>query len=276
VSIDFRECLYALSDVIINRPSPLRVFDQIHMKLPDMLLQAEAASRWFDGRSVLFIGDGDAIGLSMAHLCSNDLLPGKPGHIKVLDFDERVVNSINQFASRLGIAKAISADLYNVADPLPEEYWQEYGAFYTNPPWGASNEGESVISFIDRGVEGLGADGLACVVIGDHRGHPWTHQIQLVVQKHFIDRGFRIAEMLPEFHRYHLDDSPELTSCALLFEGVSIPMLPYGSAALPSERLDNFYGRGAPLKVKYVRDLTNGGKLVTRDVSLEPLHPERR
>jgi hypothetical protein len=59
--IDFRSCLYGLSDVIINRPTPLRLFDQIYMKLPDMLLQAELTARWCDGKSVLYIGDGDAI-----------------------------------------------------------------------------------------------------------------------------------------------------------------------------------------------------------------------
>ena len=38
-------CRNALSDVIINRPPPLRHFDQIYMKLPDMLLQAELIGR---------------------------------------------------------------------------------------------------------------------------------------------------------------------------------------------------------------------------------------
>jgi len=46
MSIDFRECLYGLSDVIMNRPKLLRTFDQIYMKLPDMLLQAELTARW--------------------------------------------------------------------------------------------------------------------------------------------------------------------------------------------------------------------------------------
>jgi hypothetical protein len=31
------------------------------MKLPDMLLQAEIIGRWFAGKNVVFIGDGDAI-----------------------------------------------------------------------------------------------------------------------------------------------------------------------------------------------------------------------
>ena len=86
-SIDFRGCLYALSDVIINRPTPLRVFDQIYMKLPDMLLQAELISRWFNEKRVAFIGDGDAVALTLAHLSSQDLLRGRPERIEVFDFD---------------------------------------------------------------------------------------------------------------------------------------------------------------------------------------------
>jgi hypothetical protein len=46
-TLDFRACLNALSDVVINRPPPLRHFDQIYVKLPDMLLQAEHIRGWF-------------------------------------------------------------------------------------------------------------------------------------------------------------------------------------------------------------------------------------
>ncbi len=97
--MDFRSCLYGLSDVIINRPTPLRVFDQIYMKLPDMLLQAELTARWCDGKTVLFIGDGDAIALAMMHLSNQKQIKGQPKHATVLDFDERIVNSVIELAS---------------------------------------------------------------------------------------------------------------------------------------------------------------------------------
>ncbi len=132
--IDFRSCLYALSDVFINRPKPLRTFDHIYMKLPDMLLQAELTARWCDGKSVLFIGDGDAIALSMMHLAYQGHIKGKPSHVTVLDFDERIVNSINHFARTYSLADRIHAELYNVAEPLPRDHWAKYDAFYTNPP----------------------------------------------------------------------------------------------------------------------------------------------
>jgi predicted methyltransferase len=269
-SIDFRACLDALSDVITNRPRPLRAFDQIHMKLPDMLLQTEFISRRFAGKSAMFVGDGDAIGLSLVHLSQLDLLPHTPARVTVLDFDERVVNSVNHFGRKYGIDDRIRAELYNVADPLPEQHWQAYDAFYTNPPWGASNDGESVCSFVARGIEATGSRGLGCIVIGDHPEHSWTHRVQLVVQRYVMDRGFRMAAMLPEFHHYHLDDDPQLTSCCMVIMRDGGSKIPYASEPLPSERLQNFYGADSPLKIRYVRDLLNGDKLETNDVRLEP------
>jgi predicted methyltransferase len=266
-SINFRDCLYALSDVIINRPKPLRVFDQIYMKLPDMLLQAELISRWFDKKQALFVGDGDAIGLSLMHLASQHLLHGSPEHITVLDFDERVINSVRVFAEDYRLEDRIHAELYNVADALPEKHWQNYDAFYTNPPWGASNDGSSVVSFVERGIEGVRGHALGCIVIGDHRDYPWTHSVQHRAQSLLLQHHFRIAEMVPEFHQYHLDDAPDLQSCSLLVARDNTEVeTSYESRPLAPERLENFYGAESPLEIRYIRDMTNGGKLMTRFV----------
>lgn len=270
-SIDFRACLYALSDVIINRPKPLRIFDQIYMKLPDMLLQAELISRWFDNKRALFVGDGDAIGLSLMHLANRKLLADSPKQITVLDFDERVINSIRVFAEDYHLEDRIYGELYNVADPLPERHWHSYDAFYTNPPWGASNDGSSVASFVERGIEGMRARALGCIVIGDHHDYPWTHAVQHRTQSLLLQHDFRIAEMVPEFHQYHLDDAPELQSCSLLVARNNEECEKgYASKPLEPERLRNFYGAKSPLKIRYIRDLTNGGKLMTHDVKMEP------
>jgi predicted methyltransferase len=59
--VDLREAVNAVSDVVQNRPRPLREFDQIHMKTGDMVLQSEAVADWSDGKRLAFIGDGDAI-----------------------------------------------------------------------------------------------------------------------------------------------------------------------------------------------------------------------
>lgn len=267
--IDFRESLYALSDVIMNRPPPLRTFDQIYMKLPDMLLQAELIGRWFDKKDVVFIGDGDAIALTCVHLAAQGQLASSPKRVCVLDFDERVKNSINRFASTHALTDKIQAELYNVADPLPPQHWQQYDAFYCNPPWGKANHGSSVLAFIDRGIEAVKGNALGCIVIGDHKDRLWTHSVQVETQKRLLERGFRIAEMLPEFHHYHLDDDPELTSCSMIAERQAAVSPAYTSAPINNTERANFYGTENPLRIHYIRDLRNGGKMETRDIKTE-------
>ncbi len=64
--LDLRKAVNAVSDVIQNRPLPLREFDQIYMKAGDMVMQAENMARRFDGKDLLFVGDVDAISLCIA------------------------------------------------------------------------------------------------------------------------------------------------------------------------------------------------------------------
>src|SRR5258707_13525671 len=212
-TIDLRNCLNAISDVVNNRPRPIREFDQIFMKTADMLLQTEHVGRLFDGKNVVFVGDGDAIGLCLAHLHNLKLLEHGPNKVHVLDFDERVVLSIRSFADRFQIKDRVTAELYNVADPLPRAHWEKFDCFYTNPPFGASNDGRSVEAFLRRGIEAVGADALGCLVAADDPNFGWTRTVLFATQRFAMQNGFAISELLPEFHHYHLDDSPELTSC---------------------------------------------------------------
>src|SRR5208282_2788893 len=98
--IDLRSAINAISDVIQNRPRPLREFDQIYMKAGDMVLQSELVANWSSGRNLAFMGDGDAISVCVAYLHHRAILDYGPTHITVLDFDERIVNAINRFAER--------------------------------------------------------------------------------------------------------------------------------------------------------------------------------
>ncbi len=61
--LDLRRAINAVSDVIQNRPQPLREFDQIYMKAGDMVLQTSLIAQRFSGRKLLFMGDGDSISL---------------------------------------------------------------------------------------------------------------------------------------------------------------------------------------------------------------------
>jgi predicted methyltransferase len=71
--IDLKEAINAISDVVQNRPRPLRQVDQIYMKTGDMVLQSELIAKWADGKKLAFIGDGDAISISVALLTKHVL-----------------------------------------------------------------------------------------------------------------------------------------------------------------------------------------------------------
>ena len=253
-NLDIHQTFNALSDVVVNRPPPLREFDQIYMKISDMLLQAELLSRWVEGKSVVCIGDGDALGLTLVHLEAKRVLKRGPEHVHVLDFDERIVNSINTFAITNQLQGKISADLYNVADPLPVAHIAKFEAFYTNPPFGASNGGRSVEAFLKRGDEALAAGGTACVVVADDPARAWTKEVIRGAQRYLLDNGFVFSELLPQFHKYHLDDDPELTSCTMIAVRDGEEGVKSQSKALPKEYLKSFYGKCSSLKVRYVRD----------------------
>jgi len=249
--VDLRKAINAVSDVVQNRPRPLRVFDQIHMKTGDMVLQSEMIADWADGKRLAFIGDGDAISVCVAYLQTRDVLNFGPSQITVFDFDERTVEAVKNFADRERIPN-LDAILYNVLDPMVPE--QHYDCFYTNPPWGASNNGESVNVFIERGMEATGHAGEGVVVIADDDELEWPKRVLASVQGFAAGQGFYVSRMQRKLHEYHLDDAPELKSCNLYLAALpgNVPSAP-SAAITDGKRLDNFYGLSQRPTVRYVR-----------------------
>ena len=238
--VDLRKAINAVSDVVQNRPRPLRVFDQIHMKTGDMVLQSEMIADWADGKRLAFIGDGDAISVCIAYLRARDVLNFGPSHITVFDFDERTVEAVRNFADRERIAN-LDARLYNVLDVM--EPGELFDCFYTNPPWGASNNGESVNVFVERGMEATGHVGEGVVVIADDDGLEWPKRVLANVQGFAAREGFYVSRMQRKLHEYHLDDAPELKSCNLY-----LAALPGNRAAGPSVAINELAAAGELLR----------------------------
>lgn len=274
--LDLRQAINAVSDVIQNRPPPLREFDQIYMKAGDMVLQTSLIAQRFSGRDLIFIGDGDSISLCLTYLLHGQVLSEGPARILVLDFDERIVNAVKRFADANRMTDRIDSRLYNCIDKLPSELLGKFNAFYTNPPWGASNDGESVKVFAERGMEACGTDSVGAVVIADDPKVPWSARVLAQTQKFALDQGFYVQEMQTNLHEYHLDDAPDLRSCNLFFRSHPDRVLPTKSHALHGSRLEDFYGKAQPLRVRYVRDSArvDFGKAVAATYSLELLEPD--
>jgi predicted methyltransferase len=251
--IDLRAALNAVSDVVQNRPRPLRVYDQIHMKSGDMVMQAEIVADWAEGKRLAFMGDGDAISVCVAYLQSKNILSFGPEHITVFDFDQRTVNAVNRFADKEGITN-LDARLYNVLDAIDAA--SNFDLFYTNPPWGASNNGESVNVFVERGIEATHYIGEGMIVIADDDELEWPKRVLASVQAFASQRGFYVTRMQRKLHEYHLDDAPDLKSCNLYIgalpgnESNRKPSVAIDDAV----RLANFYGRSKAPRVRYVME----------------------
>jgi predicted methyltransferase len=249
--IDLRAAINAVSDVVQNRPRPLREFDQIYMKTGDMVLQSELVAYWSNGRRLAFIGDGDAISVCVAYLKQREILPYGPSRIAVFDFDERMCNSVKRFADRERL-ETLDACRYNCFDAFPDV--GKFDCFYTNPPWGASNGGESVNVFAQRGMEAIGYAGDGMIVIADDPELAWPKEVLANVQEFVLSQKFVVQRLMPEVHSYHLDDAPNLRSCNLMIRSLSSQKREVASDRMGHKAFPNFYGRGNVPWVRYVRE----------------------
>lgn len=250
--INLKAAINAVSDVIQNRPRPIREFDQIYMKTGDMVMQSEFVADWANGRQLAFIGDGDSISVCVAYLKARDIINYGPSRVTVFDFDERIVGAINRFADRERLA-TLEGRLYNCLDAFPTG--RLYDCFYTNPPWGASNNGDSVNVFMQRGFEAIGYEGDGLVVIADDEHLDWPKAVLGKVQEFASGQGFYVSKMMPRLHEYHLDDNPDLRSCNLIMSSLPGNARPVASVDVAdTARLRNFYGLEQNPRVRFVRE----------------------
>lgn len=271
--IDLREALNAISDVVMNRPRPLREFDQIYMKTGDMVMQSEIVANWANEKRLAFIGDGDAISVCTAYLRSRDIIDYGPSQITVFDFDERIVGAINRFADKERV-QHLSAKLYNCLDAFPHEEAGKHDFFYSNPPWGASNNGESVNVFIQRGMEATSYHGSGMIVIADDDELEWPKKVLGAAQRFSSDNGYFVSKMMPKMHLYHLDDAPELRSCNLIVSALPAQISRGSSEPIADPiRLAHFYGKTKAPRVKYIREVKrlDYGKANASEYHLEML-----
>jgi len=217
-----------------------------------MALQSELVARWADGKRLAFIGDGDAISVCVAYLKQREIVGYGPSEICVFDFDERICGAVERFADQERL-DSLKSCLYNCLEAFPK--LDAFDCFYTNPPWGASNRGESVKVFVQRGMEATGYRGEGMIVIADDPTLAWPQEVLSEVQRFALDNGHFVQRMMTQLHRYHLDDAPELRSCNLIIRALPGNGRPVVSEIISdAERLANFYGKDNPPRVKYVRE----------------------
>lgn len=241
------------------RPKSLREFDQIPMRRSDLLASVKAVAPQLAGKRVAFMGDHDGVSVILGLLAAHSLMPA-PQHMEILDFDQRLLDKARELALKHGFHDKLSVTLYNAFDAVPPELIGRFDAFYTNPPYGKSNEGASVRLFTTRGMELAsrpGAMGYIVLPYDDER--QWTRTAKDSTTQFISDQNWKVTDFVTGQHAYHLDDDPEMKSALLTVKagGSTLAAPPWAGRAVGQYEIAHFYGRSVrPPYPRYI--LRNG------------------
>ncbi|MCX6168707.1 MAG: bis-aminopropyl spermidine synthase family protein [Ignavibacteriales bacterium] len=241
--IPFKKDWVDLADkVVLSRPPALRDNDQIYMMSGGMILQTLLMHDYIGGKHIIFVGDGDGMSMMFGIFSHHGIIP-KPSYMTVLDMDKRTLSHIKRFANAEGFGHIIDVRSYNVFETVPKDLVEQADVFYTNPPYGSKNCGNSGIVFLSRCMElskKSKSYGIAILPYGS--GHPWSITAMYNIQKFVVDHGYSVSEMICGLHKYHLPDNPILASGYVVMDRINYIPHPWTNSVVPSEYLKNFYG----------------------------------
>lgn len=176
-----------------NRPAALKHLDQVHMTAESTQKTCKSLAPYMERKKLIFIGDDDLMSLRFSRFCS-------PRSATVLDIDERILSHIRRNATQYGFA--ISTRPYNVLEDLPQELKGSADFFYTNPPYGSKNKGDSCKAFALRGIECLSIGGHGAIVIGSGAQHEWAMAAEASTLEFVEESGCRIVGAIKDFQGY--------------------------------------------------------------------------
>jgi len=227
------------------RPESLRAFDQIPMRGMDLLFQVKLVAARLANKNVVFMGDHDGTSLLLGLLSSQGFVR-PPARMTLLDFDERLLATAQTLAKEYNFDSLLETRPYNVFHPEPSDLRATFDAFYTNPPYGKSNLGESARLFIARACNFTKPDqATGYILLPNDQERRWTRESMYLTQRFLIDYGWNISTQLPALHRYYLDDDKTLMSSLLIadriFDGASY--MPWTGRQVGHKEITNFYGQ---------------------------------
>jgi len=237
-----------------DRPRPIRKNDQIFMLPGSQLIQALLVDDYLKYRDVVFVGDGDCMGLVVAHLANQGVLKKRPSKIRILDFDERILLFVKQAIKDLRLPPdLISVYRYNVRDPIPPELRGAHDVFYTNPPYGSKDRGNCGRVFLARCMELCKpAPSWGVALLPFAHKEDWSRAAMYEIQKFLCNQGYVVSEMIREIHQYHLEDRPSLRSSNVVMDRVKNEDPPFSGRRLTDDELLHFYGGSTDPMPEYI------------------------
>ena len=227
---------------LVGRPTPFRIFDQIHMNIEDAARHIQLLSTYTEGKRIVFMGDSDGIALGLINSAGNGLVPA-PASVTLCDFDDRVLDFVRAGVQTFASTPSVAFQRYNVFAPLPHNLKGAFDFFHTNPPYGMYNNGKSVIAFLMRCFEAVRHSGDGIVVLGNDSRRSWTGDVLRSVLEYLVEREITPSRIFHRIHRYAIDDDPELESGMVYCHSVPSSANTHDSSWLGPEFLESFYGR---------------------------------
>lgn len=254
-----RRDLWAVSTISEHRPVSLRQFDQIPMHNLDLLSQTQQIAPLLADQTVVFVGDHDSTSLLLGLLSSINRIKA-PKKMVILDFDERLLVYAEALARYYGFDHILECQLYNVFDPVDISLSGQFDWFYTNPPYGSNNTGESARLFINRCCELVKPDGArGCIILPDDSLRSWTGKAMQRTQHFLCVHGWSIDAKLNQMHRYRLDDDADLASSLVLVKRYNNfvrtdSLMPYSHRHVAFHEIPKFYGKSVyPPYPRFIR-----------------------
>lgn len=245
------------------RAKPIREFDQIYMKTEDMINQAKLTMPILKGKRVLFLGDGDGMSILLTKLFETENNENLPREISVFDFDERILNKYLQVFNSTSLKDTIEFNCikYNVVNPIPMNFKNNFDFFYINPPYGSLNKGNSCIVWLYRCIELCKTDCTGCMIVPCNDKFEWTLNNTYNIQKFLNEYGFIINRLFDNLHEYNLDDNPNLLSSSFYLKRVvNLGDNLYANKRMPLSQIKNLYGSERKIPEYIEDDGTDFGK----------------
>jgi S-adenosylmethionine decarboxylase proenzyme len=207
-----------LSTIYDARPTADVTLDQVKCTVETALKRALLALDYtmLLHKRILCLGDDDFISIALAFLLKK-IAPLSKTQIVVLDIDERILCMINEIAK--DYAFPIKTVCYNVQEPLPKTYAQQFDCVYTDTPY--TLMGAQL--FLSRAINALKPEAMRHVFFSYAKR---SYQKQWQLQQSLYAMGFVIESIKYDINTYEgaqilgaksqlfvLQTTEQMTSC---------------------------------------------------------------
>jgi predicted methyltransferase len=237
----YKECAKI---IIKNRPRPRWRYDQVFMLEDSMVYQAKKYYKYLGNKNIVFLGDGDGASIYYGLLLKYGLVKNIKC-ITVLDFDERILNYHIKIYDNNELLSYYKLDLlkYNVLNPISKDLRNKFDFFYINPPYGAFNNGNSIIAWLHRCLDLCSNKCMGCLIVPCDKNYNWSINNIKYIKKFLYEKGFEIIEEELNIHSYDFGGTSDLKSSTFIVKKTRDVKSEYTDLELPDEFKENLYGK---------------------------------